>query len=591
MLASASAQPFTVEELNLIEEGFNIFNNETFAGNGRTCGTCHIGEKRYNITPDDIAQLSPEKRFLVFATNVPALENPTLVEKLALFNINEEHAPGNSNEPEGPFRASMTIAGLGLTSLNNFVCRSAVDGGLPQTAGCTVGNNTLPPTFEHGASGPITTTNGNGAVDDGTRDREIGWGGDGALADPDIFPDIPASQDCRDAIEEFNADPKDLGQTLRSFSLAAVKTHFPRTLNRVPGTDFRCPTPEELDALAAFQQWLGRRFELDLAQITFVKDRKEKGDGPGLAEEGKALFMDRRAACNACHVNAGASDTQGRVKLGPVPVLPPDPPVPFTLPLTLTGANKNSRTGIDFLRERGVDLELLTAPVEIPRDAGDKTGRGGATDGVNIGVSCAPAAPGCRQGGFNVQSLIEAARKGASGKGGAFFHNNAIRTTIEGAIGHYFTAEFDLSQGGTAIRGADFRAGLTGPQTLAALGGPEALNKMGFFLRALSAVYSLADCERLVEEMVERVNLGLSPDLPSLHCEFALNDVRDVLKGSKVSLRPYSDSVGAKTSGIKSQLKEATRLANKSKQLQRLQEILESLHDLRLAIASTPELP
>jgi len=39
---------------------------------------------------------------LVSASNVPALENETLLEKLALFNINEEQAVGNVDEPEGP---------------------------------------------------------------------------------------------------------------------------------------------------------------------------------------------------------------------------------------------------------------------------------------------------------------------------------------------------------------------------------------------------------------------------------------------------------------------------------------------------------
>jgi len=97
----------------------------------------------------DIAKLKGAQRDLVFATNTPELENPTLVEKLALFNINEEHEAGNGDEPEGPFRASMTIAGLAFTSLNNFVCR-------PPT--CTPGVN-------------------NATIDDSTRDREIGWGG------------------------------------------------------------------------------------------------------------------------------------------------------------------------------------------------------------------------------------------------------------------------------------------------------------------------------------------------------------------------------------------------------------------------------
>jgi hypothetical protein len=43
---------------------------------------------------------------------------------------------------------------------------------------------------------------------------------------------------------------------LQSFASNAVAQHFARSLNRVPGTDFRFPTPQELNALAAYQNTL-----------------------------------------------------------------------------------------------------------------------------------------------------------------------------------------------------------------------------------------------------------------------------------------------------------------------------------------------
>src|SRR5262245_479633 len=61
-----------------------------------------------------------------------------------------------------------------------------------------------------------------------------GWGGDGAPGDG----------------------------ALRSFALGAVIQHFPKTLARVPGQDFRLPTDEELDALEAFMLSLGRQEDL-----------------------------------------------------------------------------------------------------------------------------------------------------------------------------------------------------------------------------------------------------------------------------------------------------------------------------------------
>jgi len=46
---SAIAQSITAEEAALIDEGFRVFTEETFEGNGRTCGTCHVLETQYTI--------------------------------------------------------------------------------------------------------------------------------------------------------------------------------------------------------------------------------------------------------------------------------------------------------------------------------------------------------------------------------------------------------------------------------------------------------------------------------------------------------------------------------------------------------------
>src|SRR3990172_4988659 len=42
--------PFDTDELNKIDSGFFVFNAEQFAGNGRTCTTCHLPEKNFNVT-------------------------------------------------------------------------------------------------------------------------------------------------------------------------------------------------------------------------------------------------------------------------------------------------------------------------------------------------------------------------------------------------------------------------------------------------------------------------------------------------------------------------------------------------------------
>ena len=44
-------------DAELIEKGRQIFFNETFEGNGRTCGTCHPAENNFVIDPAFIASL------------------------------------------------------------------------------------------------------------------------------------------------------------------------------------------------------------------------------------------------------------------------------------------------------------------------------------------------------------------------------------------------------------------------------------------------------------------------------------------------------------------------------------------------------
>src|SRR5262245_62662813 len=57
------------------------------------------------------------------------------------------------------------------------------------------------------------------------------------------------------------------GAPLRDFSLVAIAQHATRTLSRMPGTDFRIPTDEELDALVAYQLPLGRQEDFSLPTL------------------------------------------------------------------------------------------------------------------------------------------------------------------------------------------------------------------------------------------------------------------------------------------------------------------------------------
>jgi hypothetical protein len=189
-----------------------------------------------------------------------------------------------------------------------------------------------------------------------------GWGGDGAPGDG----------------------------ALRGFSLGAVIQHFPKTLARVPGEDFRLPTDAELDALEAFMLSIGRQEDLKLPLA--LTDP--------VALRGQTLFMDDRVGrCNICHFNAGANVN----------------PATFGV-----AGNLNFNTGMVNLPD--LPGNIIADPIPPP------------DDGFRI--------PG--DGTFNTPALVEAADTGP------FFHNNAV-ATIEAAVAAYNSAAFNNSPAGRII--------------------------------------------------------------------------------------------------------------------------------------------
>ena len=126
-----------------ITRGRASFFNETFNGNGRTCGTCHRENGNLTIDAEFIDDLPPNDPIFV-AEFVPALannfENPVLMRKLGLILENPD--------------------GFGNLA-SNFVMR-----GVPHTLALL--QNTLTP-VAGGGDGTTTPPN-----------ERTGWGGDGA---------------------------------------------------------------------------------------------------------------------------------------------------------------------------------------------------------------------------------------------------------------------------------------------------------------------------------------------------------------------------------------------------------------------------
>jgi hypothetical protein len=81
-----------------IEKGRDLFINETFEGNGRTCETCHRLDNNHTIDPKYIAKLPDDDPLFVAETNplLAELERPKLLRQfgLILANIDGFDKPG-----------------------------------------------------------------------------------------------------------------------------------------------------------------------------------------------------------------------------------------------------------------------------------------------------------------------------------------------------------------------------------------------------------------------------------------------------------------------------------------------------------------
>jgi cytochrome c peroxidase len=205
------------EALNaLIALGEDLFLNETFDGNGRTCGTCHLPSDQLGLTPATIAALPPGDPLFI-AENDPALadlEHPPLMRSARALIL--ENIDGFANPPV--FRASPHLLNAALTA-------------------------------PYGLSGE--------------------------------FPD------------------------LRVFATGAVMQHFPKTMSRVSGVDFRLPTDAELDAMEAFMRSIFLPADQKFALDNFVTTLQQR--------RGSDLFFGQ-SKCGQCHngtVLASASAALG----------------------------------------------------------------------------------------------------------------------------------------------------------------------------------------------------------------------------------------------------------------------------------------
>lgn len=335
---------------DLATEGENLFFNETFKGNGRSCGSCHFAVNDFTIDKDLLATLRPDDPLFAAETQPPLIFGDPQ-------NLDENGNPRRFENPE-----LMRAFGLicenqdGFGDLENrFNMR-----GVPHNIGMKVS---------------VARPGGSIGFPDGP-DERTGWSGDGAPF---------GTFSCGGAITTPGIVVR--GGT-RDFALGAVIQHFPRTMARSfcgSTPDFRLPTDHELDAFGIFLFALGRQNELNLAAGTVT----ELILADGRAEKGKVLFRDPGASgnpitCNNCHTNAGAN----------------------------TGLNPNNNTNIDtnveeFIQNRLDDPNFTVVGEPRPIDGGFGLNPQGNFKELIPGPGNGNENFG--NGTFNTVSLVEAA--------------------------------------------------------------------------------------------------------------------------------------------------------------------------------------
>ena len=93
VVAACETLPPPPADVQLVQEGERIFFNETFAGNGRTCGTCHRAEDNFALSPAFVATLAPDDALFVSETNpdlANSFENARLIRELAMILENQD---------------------------------------------------------------------------------------------------------------------------------------------------------------------------------------------------------------------------------------------------------------------------------------------------------------------------------------------------------------------------------------------------------------------------------------------------------------------------------------------------------------------
>src|SRR5215831_2784334 len=480
----------------LIASGRQLFVKEKFNGNGRACGTCHVENNNFTIDPAFISTLPKTDPLFVAENNAALASDFENPDLMRRFGLIVENVDGFDD-----LRHKFTMRSVQTVfALRNSTIRPDPSFLIDFTSN---GHNADPP-------------------------ERLGWGNDGA--------------------------------PIREFAIVAIAQHVTKTLNRKPGADFRVPTDQELDAIAAYQLALGRQEDFDLK----ILDLKS-----AFAMQGKTLFLDTgniaepgHKNCNACHFNAGG--TSGISFNSKTPNFSP------RLDGNARGFNMASVTNVN---ETPVALAL-----GLPRDGGFGVlptplgGFGNFQGFANSPVGVIPAEE------FNAPPLVEAADTAP------FFHNHTV-PDLESAVAFYGTPAFNgpFSIGGPG--GVVFVNISPDPND------PE-VQAIGAFLRVLNALENIRSSLSLAVRAGGMRRDDDARDLAGL----AVAETKDALQvlsagGFVKSVEPSVLSARVNLTAARVSFELAASLPHRTLINNALDEAVASLRTARSALANTDTLP
>lgn len=98
---------------SLVERGRQIFETETFGGNGRTCSTCHARDENFTLSPEDVKRRPRRDPLFVHEQrpDLAALENAIALRERALILENLD-----GFDKPGVLRSSMHLFALALST-------------------------------------------------------------------------------------------------------------------------------------------------------------------------------------------------------------------------------------------------------------------------------------------------------------------------------------------------------------------------------------------------------------------------------------------------------------------------------------------